>query len=178
VHDGSSDANLHALLSKRTAAIGRSFSLVQWPLLRNFSDQLNCGRVETCLLLFFGQILLRVLTAATRELVASLMPFLGQPRSVGIFEQPRRDSSGPPSPTSFGRIAGRTSVASIRQREQSRSVFDHGAEARNSRCEDIAVAVKEYDNRLPSLRRDVPSDHLLAVGRIENNLREGFSYIA
>src|SRR6516225_9641308 len=53
---------------------------VQWPSLRNFSDQLSRSRVKTCLLLFFGQILLRVLTAAMRELVASLMPFLCQPR--------------------------------------------------------------------------------------------------
>src|SRR6266516_3005473 len=80
LHGGSSDANLLALLSEADSRELVSLSLVQWPLLRNFSDQLNRGRVETCLLLFFGQILLRVLTGATRELVASLMPFLGQPR--------------------------------------------------------------------------------------------------
>src|SRR6516162_445343 len=34
----------------------------------------------TCLLLFFGQLLLRVLTAARCELVAFLKPFLRQPR--------------------------------------------------------------------------------------------------
>src|SRR5258708_3324832 len=73
-------ANLRALLSEAGSRDWSVLFLVQWPLLRNFSDQLNRGRVETCLLLFFGQILLRVLTAATRELVASLMPFLGQPR--------------------------------------------------------------------------------------------------
>jgi hypothetical protein len=28
--------------------------LVQWPLLRDFSDQLSRSRVEACLLLFFG----------------------------------------------------------------------------------------------------------------------------
>ena len=71
---------LQALLSEAGSRDWSVLFLVQWPLLRNFSDQLNRGRVETCLLLFFGQILLRVLTAATRELVASLMPFLGQPR--------------------------------------------------------------------------------------------------
>src|SRR6516165_2904594 len=46
-------------------------ALVQWPSLRNFSDQLNRSRVETCLLLFFGQVLLRILTAARCELLAS-----------------------------------------------------------------------------------------------------------
>jgi hypothetical protein len=54
-------------------------TLVQRPLLGNFSDQFDRGRFETCLLLFFGQMLLRVLTAAMRELLASLMPFLRQP---------------------------------------------------------------------------------------------------
>src|SRR5262245_65308701 len=44
------------------------------------SDQLKRGRVETCLLLLFGQILLRVLTDAGCELVTSSMPFLCQPR--------------------------------------------------------------------------------------------------
>src|SRR6516165_8136660 len=53
-------------------------ALVQWPSLRNFSDQLNRSRVET-LLLFFGQVLLRILTAARCELLASLPPFLCQP---------------------------------------------------------------------------------------------------
>src|SRR6516225_11812435 len=51
------------------------FWLVQWPSLRNFSDQLSRGRVKTCLLLFFGQILIRVLTAAMCELAASFVPF-------------------------------------------------------------------------------------------------------
>src|SRR5215831_18458963 len=45
-----------------------------------FSDQLSSSRIKTCLLLFFGQILLRVLTAARDELVASSLPFLCQPR--------------------------------------------------------------------------------------------------
>jgi hypothetical protein len=80
LHGGSSDANLLALLSEADSRDWSVLSLVQWPLLRNFSDQFDRGRVETCLLLFFGQILLWVLTAATREFVASLMPFLGQPR--------------------------------------------------------------------------------------------------
>ena len=55
-------------------------SLVQWPFLRNFSDQLNGGRVKTSLLLFFGQILLRVLSTAMDELVASLMPLAREAR--------------------------------------------------------------------------------------------------
>jgi hypothetical protein len=71
---------LHALLSEADGCDWLVLSLIQRPLLRNFSDQLNRGRVETCLLLFFGQILLGVLTAATRELLTSLMPFLSQPR--------------------------------------------------------------------------------------------------
>src|SRR6516164_4959575 len=54
-------------------------ALVQWPSLRNLSDQLNRRRVETCLLLFFGQVLGRVLTAARCELLASLPPLLCQP---------------------------------------------------------------------------------------------------
>jgi hypothetical protein len=53
--------------------------LVQWLSLHNFSDQLRRGRVETCLLLFFGQILLGALTAARCEPLASSMPFLCQP---------------------------------------------------------------------------------------------------
>src|SRR5262245_49614684 len=52
-----------------------SHSLVQWPPLRNFSDQLGCSRIKTCLLLFFGQMVLRVLTAARCELVAFLSHF-------------------------------------------------------------------------------------------------------
>jgi len=55
-------------------------SLVQWPFLRNFSDQLNGGRVKTSLFLFFGQILLRVLSTAMDELVASLMPLAREAR--------------------------------------------------------------------------------------------------
>jgi len=31
-----------------------SRALVQWPLLRDFSDQFSRSRVEACLLLFFG----------------------------------------------------------------------------------------------------------------------------
>jgi nitrate/nitrite transporter NarK len=58
---------------------GPMHTSVQRPLLGNFSDQFGRGRVETCFLLFFCQILLRVLTAAMRELLASLMPFLRQP---------------------------------------------------------------------------------------------------
>src|SRR6516225_10849490 len=54
-------------------------ALVQWPSLRNLSDQLNRRQVETCLLLFFGQVLLRILTAARCELLASLPPLLCQP---------------------------------------------------------------------------------------------------
>jgi hypothetical protein len=61
------------------SSLRQFFWLVQWPSLRNFSDQLNRGRVKTCFLLFFGQILLRVLTAAMRELAASFVPFFGQP---------------------------------------------------------------------------------------------------
>src|SRR5215468_3901303 len=60
---------------RRTAKV----VLVQRPSLRNFSDQLSRGHLETCLLLFFGQILLRVLTATMRELAASFVPFFGQP---------------------------------------------------------------------------------------------------
>jgi hypothetical protein len=40
-----SEANLPRLVSPL---------LVQWPLLRNFSNQLSRSRVEACLLLFFG----------------------------------------------------------------------------------------------------------------------------
>jgi len=54
-------------------------TLVQRRLLGNFSDQFDRGRVETCLLLFFGQILFRLGTAAMREAAASLLPFLRQP---------------------------------------------------------------------------------------------------
>src|SRR5262249_7812861 len=55
-------------------------ALVQWPLLRDFSYQLSRSRVEACLLLFFGQIPLRVFIGARCELVAFLKPFLRQPR--------------------------------------------------------------------------------------------------
>ena len=55
--------------------------LVQRRLLGNFSDQFDRGRVETCLLLLFGQILLRIVRGAIREPVASLLPFLRQPKA-------------------------------------------------------------------------------------------------
>src|SRR6516165_12180783 len=50
-------------------------SLIQRPSLRNLSNPLSGGPVETCLLLFLGRI-----TGSTCELEASLMPFLCQPR--------------------------------------------------------------------------------------------------
>ena len=54
--------------------------LVQWPSLRNFSNQLSSSRVETCLLLLLGEVLRRVLASSRCELVASSLPFLCQPR--------------------------------------------------------------------------------------------------
>jgi hypothetical protein len=71
---------LYALLSETDSRDLVLLSLVQRPFLRNFSDQLNSGQVKTSLLLFFGQKLLRVLITAMRELLASLIPFLRQPR--------------------------------------------------------------------------------------------------
>jgi len=67
-------------------------------------------------------------------------------------------------------MAGRACIASVRQREQSRSVFGDGPEASHPSGEEIAVAVKEKNERLALLRRDVPSDHPLAVGGIEHDL--------
>src|SRR5262249_28093320 len=55
-------------------------TLVQRRLLNNLSDQFGRSRIETCLLLFFAQVLLRLVTAAMREPAASLLPFLRQPK--------------------------------------------------------------------------------------------------
>src|SRR5215467_1665645 len=64
-----------------TARLRRpTHTLVQRRLLANFSDQFDRGGVETCLLLLFGQIFLRVVRAPMRKRVASLLPFLREPK--------------------------------------------------------------------------------------------------
>jgi hypothetical protein len=50
------------LPARPLSAASHASSLVQQPSLRNFPDQLSRGRVEAYVLLFFGQMLIRILS--------------------------------------------------------------------------------------------------------------------
>ena len=70
----------------------------------------------------------------------------------------------------LARHTGRSAVAAVRQRNQSRSICGHRAKARHASGQEIAVAMEEQNDGTVALGRHVPDDDLLAVRRVEDML--------
>src|ERR1700733_4429754 len=64
----------------------------------------------------------------------------------------------------FARLAARTSIATIGQRDEPGAVSGDAAKAADEAGQRIAIAVKEQHDRMTWFRRDVPDDYLLAIG--------------